>query len=77
MENAAVAFDKNKAANKEMKRKVNKEEELYFQIGKLKVEGVCYVLFALDELFFLSLNTSLIDFKAFSALSVGNFPPPI
>ena len=39
LENAAAAFDKNKTANKEMQRIVNKEEELYSQIGKLKVEN--------------------------------------
>lgn len=39
LENAAAAFDKNKAANKEMQRIVNKEEELYSQIGRLKVEN--------------------------------------
>ena len=39
LENAASAFDKNKAANKEIQRIVNKEEELYSQIGRLKVEN--------------------------------------
>ena len=39
LENAASAFDKNKAADKEIQRIVNKEEELYSQIGRLKVEN--------------------------------------
>ncbi len=39
LENAASAFDKNKTANKEMQEIVNKEEELYSQIGRLKVEN--------------------------------------
>ena len=33
LENAASAFDKNKTADKEIQRIVNKEEELYSQIG--------------------------------------------